>query len=204
MNSTNYMNITTWVKLTNLSVLRFVDTFLWLSSAIVHLTPDVWQLSEEHNTNNTMHNAGIRRAFDTWLISSTYSDELTIQQWVQSWMSGWGLALWGVCEVNTDIWHAIMQQVHATWPNRSGFSPKNTSSICQISPHISFSTVAWGASIHRRVRGDTDPSYDAHPYLKGVQATCGWPYVAPLGSSAHTASSVTHLLDISSNYCNMI
>lgn len=27
--------------------------------------------------------------------------------------------------------------------------------------------IAWGTSIHRRVLGDTDPCYDAHPYLKG-------------------------------------
>lgn len=27
--------------------------------------------------------------------------------------------------------------------------------------------IARGTSIHRRVRGDTDPCYDAHPYLKG-------------------------------------
>lgn len=27
--------------------------------------------------------------------------------------------------------------------------------------------VAWGSSIHGRVQRDTDPSYDAHPYLKG-------------------------------------
>lgn len=27
--------------------------------------------------------------------------------------------------------------------------------------------IAWGTSIHRRVQADTDPCYDAHPYLKG-------------------------------------
>lgn len=27
--------------------------------------------------------------------------------------------------------------------------------------------IAWGTSIHWRVQGDTDPRYDAHPYLKG-------------------------------------
>lgn len=60
-----------------------------------------------------------------------------------------------------------MQQVQASCPSRSGFSCENTSSICWISPHISFSMIAWGTSIHRRVQGDTDPCYDAHPYLKG-------------------------------------
>lgn len=60
-----------------------------------------------------------------------------------------------------------MQQVQASCPYRSGFSPKNTSSICWISPHKSFSLIARGTCIHRRVQGDTDPCYDAHPYLKG-------------------------------------
>lgn len=130
-----------------------------------------------------MHNAEICGTFDTWFISSTYWDELTIQQRVLHWRSGWGVILWGVWGVNLDIWPPIIQQVQASCPNRSAFSPKNTSSICWISPHISFSMIAWGTSIHRRVRGDTDPCYDAHPYLKGVQVTCGWPLSGTLGLS---------------------
>lgn len=82
-------------------------------------------------------------------------------------MSGWGLILWGIWGVNLDIWPPIIQQVQPSCPNRSGFSPKNTSSICWTSPHISFSMIAWGISIHRRVLGDIDPCCDAHPYLKG-------------------------------------
>lgn len=75
--------------------------------------------------------------------------------------------LWGVWGVNLDIWPPIMEQVQASCPSRSGFSCENTSSICWISPLMSFSMIARGTSIHRRVQGDTDPCYDAHLYLKG-------------------------------------
>lgn len=65
--------------------------------------------------------------------------------------------------------------------------------------------IALGTSIHRRVRGDTDPCYDAHPYLKEVAGDL-WvaPSLARLGSPAPTESYITHLSDISSNYSNMI
>lgn len=75
--------------------------------------------------------------------------------------------LWGVWGVKLDIWPPIMEQVQASCPSRSGFSCENTSSICWISPLMSFSMIARGTSIHRRVQGDTDPCYDAHLYLKG-------------------------------------
>lgn len=56
----------------------------------------------------------------------------------------------------------------ASCPERSAFfAAKNTSSICWISATAAFSTVTWGSTVHGRVQGDTDPSYDAHPYLKG-------------------------------------
>lgn len=57
--------------------------------------------------------------------------------------------------------------------------------------------IARGASIHRRVLGDTDPCYDAHPYLKGTTGDL-WValFLVSLGFPAATESGVIHLLDI--------
>lgn len=68
--------------------------------------------------------------------------------------------------------------------------------------------IAWGSSIHRHVQRDTDPTYDAHLYLKGSVGDlrkgaggCG-------GNFQHTLvqweSSITRLSEISSNYSHVI
>lgn len=65
--------------------------------------------------------------------------------------------------------------------------------------------IAWGTSIHWRVQGDTDPRYDAHPYLKGSVGDLWVAIFGTLGlSPAATESCTTRLVDISSNYSNMI
>lgn len=101
-------------------------------------------------------------------LSSTYSDWLTIQQRVLRlrgaggvWYSGEfeGLTLTSGPRSSNKFRPAA--QIGLVFPL------KTPHPSAEFSPHISFSMIAWGTSIHRRVRVDTDPCYDAHPYLKG-------------------------------------
>lgn len=141
-----------------------IPSFLWLSSGFVHLIPDAWQLSEEDNTVDTMYDAWTPQ--HAWhLIYLKHLFRLVNCPT----KGGGGAGSWHPGE-----FEGLTLTSAPDHPTSSGqlpkwlwFFQKNTSSICRISPHISFSLIAWGVSIHRRVRGDTDPCYDAHPFLKG-------------------------------------
>lgn len=156
--------------------LQYICFPLSLFFSTLHLALFTWHQTHGSYQKKTIpslqcNDAGIDSARDTWFISSTYWAGLTIQQRASIRGVGGGVQHSGDTErLTLTSGPRSCNKFGASCPNRSAFfffSTKNTSSICWIPANAGFSTIAWGFSIHGRVQHDTDPSYDAHPYLKG-------------------------------------
>lgn len=113
-----------------------VPSSLWCSSGLVHLIPDAWQLSKEDNSNNAKRNADLQHLWHPIYLKHLLrlvncpTKRPAVEEWVGVWHSG------EFERLTLTSGPPTAQQVQASCPNTSGFSPKNTSSICWISLHI--------------------------------------------------------------------